>query len=323
MKIAIYGAGAIGCMLAAKCCEAGHEVAVVARGATLVSLADQGVGLKEGGEPKFYPVRAVADLGELEEQDLIIVSVKQTSFNQIAPAISKNLGPRTKVVLAMNGVPWWFLSGMRAEGQGETLSTLDPAGNLNDLIALDRVFGCVVHLSCILLSPGVSHLRMGNRLVIGGATDQSSDDVSQLITDLTGVGLDAVLTDQIRQEIWFKLWGNMTMNPISALTRATSDVILDDALLHRFICDVMREANEIGAKIGIPIDQTPEDRNRVTRKLGAMKTSMLQDVENGNALEYEALVGAVYEMSQKLNIDSPHLSILYGLIRMLDQNSAR
>lgn len=319
MKVCVYGAGAIGGLFAAQLSASGQPVTVIARGKALAELERNGIGLKSGSDCRFYPVQVKASANEAGMQDLIIISVKQPDLNAILHHITPMLGPKTKVLLAMNGVPWWFLEG---QIENSNLQTLDPDNCLSDLLPTNHIIGCVVHLACTSASPGICELKGGNHLIIGQPDGLHSKDLQAIAEMLISAGFDVSQTNNIRAEIWYKLWGNMTMNPISALTRSTTDQILDDGLVNTFCCQLMREASQIGSKIDCGIDQSPEQRNSATRALGPIRTSMLQDVEKGKALEYEALIGAVYELSEKLGVDAPNLSILYGLIRLLARSNS-
>ena len=223
------------------------------------------------------------------------------------------------VLTAMNGVPWWFFEGFGESLQGTRLSTIDPKGHIGHAIPAHHVVGCVVHSSCSLDAPGVVRHHFGHDLIVGEPADQKtqvSERVQQLVVDLQAAGFNASASVQIQKDVWYKLWGNMTVNPISAFTGATTDLILQDDLVRDFVSKIMLEAKAIGEKIGIPIAQIPEDRHAVTRKLGAFKTSMLQDVEAGKAVELDALVSVVRELGQLTQISTPYTDALLGLSRL-------
>ncbi len=321
MKICIYGAGAVGTLMGAKLATTGAEVSVIARGTTLQAVRQQGLGLKTEQGIRFVPVSMATDNPvELGVQDLIIIAVKQPALDQVSRSIAPLLGEHSKVLLAMNGVPWWFFDGLQGAYAGLKLASVDADGELRQRIPSAQIIGCVVHLASSCPAPAVSFNPFGNKLILGaphGVNDAQTEAVARLLEQ---AGFDVALTAQIQQEIWYKLWGNMTMNPVSALTKATTDKILDDALLNRFCSDAMLEAAQVGVAIGCPIAQTPEARNAVTRQLGAMRTSMLQDADAGKALEVEALIGVVHEIGQKTGIATPNISALYGLIRLFAAN---
>ena len=316
MKVAIYGAGAIGGWLGVKLAQAGCEVSVVARGATLEALQMHGLRLEQGGSVTSVAVRASVDPAGLGAQDLVIVAVKAPAMADVATAIGPLIGPDTIVLTAMNGVPWWFFEGFGAQYAGTRLKAVDPDGAIARAIPARHIIGCVVHASCSLNSPGFVKQHFGNKLIIGEPSGEKTARVKQLLVLLARAGFETVLSDQIQKDAWYKLWGNMTVNPISAMTGATTDLILNDDLVRGFVSSVMLEAREIGARIGIPIEQQPEDRHLVTRKLGAFKTSMLQDVEAGKPVELDALVTVVKELGELTQVPTPFTNALLGLSRL-------
>ncbi|ROZ66689.1 2-dehydropantoate 2-reductase [Ramlibacter sp. WS9] len=316
MKACIYGAGAIGGWIGVKLARAGCDVSVVARGATLEALRSNGLRLQQGDETLSTPVKADASPAELGVQDLVVVAVKEPSMADVAQAIGPLLGPQTVVLTAMNGVPWWFFEGFGGRFAGTRLKAVDPEGNIARAVPAHHIIGCVVHASCSLNGPGFVQHHFGNKLIIGEPSGEKTPRVRELAALLEKAGFETVLSEQIQKDAWYKLWGNMTMNPVSAITGATTDKVLDDDLVRGFIHEVMLEAKEIGARIGIPIDQTPEDRHVVTRKLGAFKTSMLQDVEAGKAVELDALVTVVKELGELTQVPTPFTDALLGLARL-------
>jgi 2-dehydropantoate 2-reductase len=317
MKVCIYGAGAIGGWMGVKLAQAGCELSVVARGGTLQALQENGLRLQQqAGEPASVKVRASASPADLGVQDLVIVAVKAPAMTEVAKAITPLLGPNTVVLTAMNGVPWWFFEGFGGRYSGTRLKSVDADGSIARAVPANHIIGCVVHASCSLDAPGQVRQHFGNKLIIGEPSGEKTPRVRQLAALLEKAGFEAVLSDQIQKDAWYKLWGNMTMNPISAITGATTDRVLDDELVRGFIHQVMLEAKEIGARIGIPIDQSPEDRHVVTRKLGAFKTSMLQDVEAGKAVELDALVTVVKELGELTEVPTPFTDALLGLARL-------
>jgi 2-dehydropantoate 2-reductase len=316
MKVCIYGAGAIGGWIGVKLAQAGCEVGVVARGATLQALQSNGLRLQQGDETLSAPVRASAAPAELGVQDLVIVAVKAPAMAEVARNIRPLLGPDTMVLTAMNGVPWWFFQGFGGDYAGRRLQAVDPDGSIAEAIPARHIIGCVVHASCSLREPGWVQHHMGNKLIVGEPSGEKTPRVQQLAALLEKAGFEAVLSEQIQKDAWYKLWGNMTVNPVSAMTGATTDRILDDELVRGFISAVMLEAREIGARVGIPIAQQPEDRHQITRKLGAFKTSMLQDVEAGKPVEIDALVTVVREMGEMTGVATPFTDALLGLSRL-------
>ncbi len=322
MKVCIYGAGAIGGWIGVHLAQTGHEVSVVARGATLDALQKNGL---QCVQTQAADARIKADVkvsvqpADLGPQDLVIVAVKAPAMADVAKGIAPLLGPNTLVMTAMNGVPWWFFQGFGGKLQGTTLNTIDPEGRIAQAIPAHHVVGCVVHASCSLDAPGVVRHHFGQGLIVGEPAAQNGEvsaRVQQLVADLQAAGFNASASAQIQKDVWYKLWGNMTVNPISAITGATTDLILKDDLVRDFVSKVMLEAKAIGEKIGIPIAQMPEDRHAVTMKLGAFKTSMLQDVEAGKTVELDALVSGVRELGQLTQVNTPYTDALLGLSRL-------
>ena len=316
MKVCIYGAGAIGGWIGSGLAQAGCSVSVVARGATLDALQLHGLRMKQGWQVTSQAVASSALPAELGVQDLVVLAVKTPSLPEVVRQIAPLLGTETIVLTAMNGVPWWFLQSFGGALAGTRLTSIDPGGALAEALPVRRIIGCVVHASCSAPEPGLVQHHFGNKLIVGEPTGEKTPRLQQLAALLEKAGFETEVSAQIQQDIWFKLWGNMTVNPISALTGATTDRIMDDQLVRGFISSVMLEAKEIGARIGIPIDQQPEDRHQITRKLGAFKTSMLQDVEAGKAVELDALVGSVRELGQLTGVATPFTDALLGLARL-------
>jgi 2-dehydropantoate 2-reductase len=302
--------------------QTGHDVSVVARGATLEALQKNGLQCVQTQSPEARlkaKVKVSALPADLGTQDLVVVAVKAPAMADVAQGIAPLLGPNTMVLTAMNGVPWWFFQGFGDKLQGATLNTIDPDGRIAKAIPAHHVVGCVVHSSCSLDGPGVVRHHFGQGLILGEPAEQNgkvSTRVQQLVADLQAAGFNASASAQIQKDVWYKLWGNMTVNPISAFTGATTDLILKDDLVRDFVSKIMLEAKAIGEKIGIPIAQTPEDRHAVTMKLGAFKTSMLQDVEAGKTVELDALVSVVRELGQITQVSTPYTDALLGLSRL-------
>ena len=315
-KVAIVGAGAIGGWLGVHLARAGAQLSVLARGDTLAALHKNGLQLHQGGELHSVQVTASNDAAALGVQDLVVISVKAPALASVAQQIGPLLGPHTVVLTAMNGVPWWFLQGFGGPVQGRALTTIDPQDMIARAIPTQHVVGCVVHASCSVDTPGVIRHHFGDGLIVGEPSGQATARVQALHALLQKAGFNATLSPQIQKDIWFKLWGNMTVNPISAITGATSDRLLDDDLVRGFMSNVMLEAKAIGERIGIPIAQAPEDRHAVTRKLGAFRTSMLQDVQAGKPVELDALVSAVRELGQLTGVATPFTDALLGLSRL-------
>ena len=316
MRIAIVGAGAIGGWIGARLAHSGEQVSVLARNETLAAIRSNGLQLQSGEQTIKADVAASDRPAELGPQDLVVVALKGPALVAAAPAIAQLLGPATAVLSAMNGIPWWFFSGLHGPLMGKSLQSVDPGGVVSAEISPERVIGCVVHASCTKAAPGVSVHKMGNGMIFGEPGGAHSERITQAATAFRKAGFDITVSTRIQQDIWYKLWGNMTMNPISALTAATADRILDDPLVRSFILRVMAEAAEVGGRIGCPITESGEDRMQVTRKLGAFRTSMLQDAEAGRALEIDMLLGAPREIAGLLQLPTPEMDALHGITRL-------
>jgi 2-dehydropantoate 2-reductase len=316
VKIAIYGAGAVGGFLGARLARAGHLVSAVARGGTLEALRARGLRIESGEGLVLARVEATDDPATLGPQDLVVVAVKAPALGDVARRIGPLLARATVVMTAMNGVPWWFFDRFGGRYAGTRLASVDPDGAIAAAIPSHHVVGSVVHLACTVAQPGVVHHVAGNRLILGEPGGEDTPRLRRLEATLRGAGLEVEVSPRIQADVWYKLWGNMTMNPVSAITGATSDRILDDPLVNRFCLEVMAEAARVGARIGCPITQSGEERNAVTRKLGAFKTSMLQDVEAGRSVELDALVAVVGEIGRLVGEPTPCTDALLGLARL-------
>ena len=322
MKVCVVGAGAVGGLVAG---WLGHRLgpqdltlSVLARGETLAALQRDGLRVEQAGGPVVVQPILASDQPEvLGVQDLVVVAVKGPALGAVAPAVRALSGAHTTVLVAMNGIPWWYFDHLEGPAQGLRLATVDPGDRIRAHIPTERVLGCVVHLSAGTSGPGVVSHAFGNRLILGEPAGGDSLRLQQVGDLLARGGFVVETSPRIQREIWFKLWGNMTMNPISALTGATGDRILDDTLLRAYLNAMMLEAREIGARFGIPIEQHPEQRHEVTRKLGALRTSMLQDTEAGRPLEIDALLSAVCEVGRRLHMPTPHLDSLLGMTRLM------
>lgn len=316
MNLCIVGMGAIGGLIGARMVEAGFALNCLARGETLKVLRQHGLRIQSDAGTRAFQVKASDDPAQLGKQDVIIIAVKAPALAGLTRSIRALMHDGTVVVPAMNGVPWWFFEGFGGPCSGMKLRTVDPEGMIGAAIPTRQVLGCVVHLSATVPSPGVVRPAMGNRVIIGQPDGGLSPASVQVAEAFRRAKFDLEVCDQIQREIWYKLWGNMTMNPVSSFTGATCDRILDDALVRAFLSRCMVEAAAIGARIGIRIDADPEERHAVTRKLGAFKTSMLQDVEAGKTIELDALVSVVREIGQQLKMETPWIDTMLGLTRL-------
>lgn len=321
-RICIVGAGSIGGWIGAKLSRCtGVQLSVFARGATLAALQRDGLQLRLKDAQIQAQVQASNNAAQLGEQDLVILAVKAPAVRDVAAQITPLLGKETMLLCAMNGVPWWFFNGFGGELAGTQLRSVDADGQIAQHLDAQHIIGSVVHASCAIQSPGVIAHNFGNGLIIGEPSGEQTPRVLALLALLSDADFEATLSAQIQKDIWYKLWGNMTVNPVSAITGATTDKILGDDLLRGFISAVMLEAKAIGERISIAIAQQPEDRHQVTLKLGAFKTSMLQDVEAGRAVELDALVSAVREIGQLCKLPTPYTDALLGLSRVHAQRN--
>jgi len=316
-KICIVGAGAVGGFLGTRLAAQGHQVSALARGDNLSALVQHGWRLRTAAGEETAPAIASDRADQLGVQDIVIITVKAPALPAVADVIAPLIGPHTLVVPAMNGVPWWFCKNL--PGFEAPLSCIDKDGRVARAIPYEQLLGCVVHFSVSTAAPGVTVHKMGQGLIFGEPAGGASARVENLAALFAGAGFDVTTSADIRYDIWYKLWGNMTMNPISALTGATGDRILADPLVRAFCCAAMEEASAIGRGIGCHVQQSPEQRLAVAAKLGAFKTSMLQDVESGRPIELDALVGAVAEIGQRLGLASPNIDALMGLGRLFGQ----
>jgi 2-dehydropantoate 2-reductase len=323
MRIAIVGAGAIGGLIGVPLARQGQDVSVLARGATLQALRSGKWRVGPKGAAIEANVRASDSASTLGIQDIIVIAVKSPALADASRALQPMIGPDTIVIPAMNGVPWWFLLDGCGSLPPTRLGSVDPEGLIEEDIPLRHVVGCVVHASAYLCAPAHVVHQAGNTLVLGEPRGGMSPRASCLAKLFTDAGFDIVQSENVRRDIWYKLWGNMTMNPISAMVRATSDAILADDLVRAFMLRIMSEAKEIGRHIGCEIGESGEARLDVARKLGAFKTSMLQDAEAGRPLEIDALVAAPQEIARLVGLQTPNLDTLLGLSRLYAQSNAR
>jgi 2-dehydropantoate 2-reductase len=322
MRICVVGAGAIGGVIAARLAATGEaDVSVLARGATLAAIRDCGLRLSSpesmsAGAAIATRVAASDDAAELGEQDFVVVAVKAQSMAGVAASVGGLLGPDTAVLSTLNGVPWWFLDGFGGPAAGRHLDSVDPDGFIASALPASRVIGGTVHLSASSPAPGEVSWRSGNGLIIGELDGASSPRLDALAGALRAGGFEVTVSPRIRDDVWYKLWGNLTLNPICALTNASTGPTLDDDLVRDFISSAMLEARAIGERIGCPIAQSPQDRHAVTRKLGDFAPSMLQDARAGRSLELDALTGAVRELGALVGVPTPYTDAIHGLARL-------
>lgn len=317
MNICIVGAGAVGCLIGTRLAARGAcAPSVLARGAALQALRLHGWRGDLDDGRLAATARVVERAEDLGQQDLVILAVKSPALRDAVRQLGPLLGEHTIVLPAMNGVPWWFC----AERPGldpAPLRSVDPDGAIAAAIPLHHVLGCAVHATAACPEPGLVRQRGGARLVIGEPAGGPSERAQRVCEVLRQAGFEAELSADIRRDIWYKLWGNLTTNPVSALTGATVEQIVADPLVQRLCLQAMAEARELGQRLGCPIEQTPEQRQAITARLGAFKTSMLQDVLAARPLEIDAIVGAVHELGLRVGLPMPQVDALLGLVRLM------
>jgi 2-dehydropantoate 2-reductase len=317
MRIAVYGAGAIGGLLGAKLAKAGAaEVSLVARGAHLAAMKADGLTLVEGEERTTVRVRATDDPAELGPQDAVVVALKAHSVPAVVPAMKAMLGPETAVVWAVNGVPWWYFHGLAGPWEGRRLESVDPGGVQWEGIGPQRIVGCVVYPAAEVDAPGVVRLVEGDRFTLGEPSGEKTARVEALSKALQAAGFRSPVRPQIRDEMWVKLWGNLSFNPISALTHATLEQICGDPGTRATARAMMVEAQAIGERLGVRFAVSVDKRIDGAAAVGAHKTSMLQDLERGRPMEIDALVTAVQEMGRLVEVPTPTIDAVLALVRM-------
>ena len=312
MKTCVVGAGAIGGWIAAELAIAGSDVSVIARGDTLRLIDSEGLRLTENCTTHCVAVATAEDPADLGEQDLVVVAVKAPALPEIAPMLEPLIGPDTIILPMLNGVPWWFTD--------EPLWSVDPDCAIADAFPVGQIVGCVVHASCRREAPNHVHVVHAQKLILGEPSGGVSDRIERLKALIERTGIPCEVSDNVRAAIWYKLWGNATINPLSALTRSTADKLLNDLAICALMAEAMDELASVGAAIGCPISESAEDRMGVTARLGAFKSSMLQDVEAGRPIELEALLGAPREIAQQVDIATPQLDRIYAMTRLLSEN---
>jgi len=316
MRIAIFGAGAIGGYVGAKLSAAGADVTLVARGPHLKAMQENGLKLIEDGVETVVHPRAVLDGREAGPQDYVLLALKAHSITPALDSIMPLIGPETAVVTAQNGVPWWYFHGIESPYAGR-IESVDPGGRIWEMIGPERVIGCVVYPACEIIEPGVVLHQEDTRFSLGEPDGSRTERTSVLAKALIGAGLRAPVRTRIRNEIWVKLWGNVAMNPISALTRATLENIGGQPATRAFARAVMVEveaiANALGEKMPVGVDA----RLNGAAEVGAHKTSMLQDLELGRPMEIGAIVTAVVELARLTSTAAPNLEALDGMVRLL------
>jgi 2-dehydropantoate 2-reductase len=323
MRICVVGAGAIGGLLAARLAHAGEDVTVIARGAHLAAIKAEGLRLvEEDGRRVTARVAATQVIAEAGPQDVVILGMKAHQVGDVLDDLPALFTPQTLVVTAQNGIPWWYFHGTGGPHAGRVVESVDPGGRIAASLPVDRVIGTVVYPASEIVEPGVIRLIEGNRFSLAEIDNSKTDRVAALSDSLTRAGFKAPVVTDIRAEIWTKLWGNMSFNPISALTHATLGAICRFPLTRQLAADMMREAQAVGEALGIRFRIPIEKRIAGAEAVGEHKTSMLQDVEAGRVMEVEALVGSVVELGDLTGVPIPTISAVYACTRLLAETLA-
>lgn len=324
MKIAVVGAGAIGGYLGAKLSIAGEEVTFIARNKNLAAIQANGFKLilEDGIEEHAPAAKAVQRMSDAGPQDVVLLTVKAHQVGDLLPELEQLLGPKTMVVTMINGIPWWYFQNLPGAYEGRNLESVDPGGRIAQAIGAERIIGSVVYPAAELVAPGVVRLIEGNRFTIGELDGSRSERVEALSQVFMRAGFKAPVSKDIRGEIWLKLWGNLSFNPISALTHATLEDICTFKPTRELAAHMMREAQAIAEKLGVTFKISLDKRIAGAQAVGAHKTSMLQDVEHGRALELDALVGSVVELGRITETPTPTIDTIYAATRLLGHSLA-
>lgn len=324
MKIAVVGAGAIGGYLGGWLSAAGEEVTFIARGANLEAIGRNGMRVtgEDGVEITSKGARALQRMSEAGPQDVVLLTVKAHQVAAVAADLSHLMGDDTTIVTMQNGIPWWYFHKHGGGYEGRQVAAADPDGSISRLVDGHRIVGSVVYPAATLVAPGVVHVVEGKRFTLGEPDGNESPRVQAIAAVLKNAGFKASITNDIRGEIWLKIWGNLSFNPISALTHATLADLLQFAPTRELSIAMMREAEMIANALGITFRVGIDKRIAGAERVGAHKTSMLQDVEAGKAMEIDALIGGVVELARLTGTPTPHIDAVYACVRLLDKTLA-
>jgi 2-dehydropantoate 2-reductase len=320
MRICVVGAGAIGGLLAVKLSAAGAKVSVVIRGAHLQAVRTAGLKLIEADEEIVQSMPAAEHIAELGPQDVLILALKAHQLVPIIDEVAAAISPETCVVTAQNGIPWWYFQKSGGPYEGTRLESVDPGGVISGKVPVSAILGSVVYAACDLIAPGVIRHIEGNRFPLGEIDGSTTPRLRALVEVFRQAGFKSPVMDDIRSDIWLKLWGNLCFNPISALTHATLQDICRFPRTRALAATMMTEAQSIGEKLGVRFKLSLEKRIAVAEAVGAHKTSMLQDIEHGRAMELEALVGSVIELGRITQTPTPTIEVVYALATLLSQS---
>ena len=322
MKICVVGAGAIGGMMAARLARAGHELSVIARGAHLEAIRENGLRYIEGDdEMVITDLRATADLAEITDQDVVLLGVKAHQIEPVAGQLTGMLSDSGVIVTLQNGIPWWYFQKLEGEYQDRVVRTVDPNGAIAAAIDPDRVIGCIAFPAATIAAPGVIRHIEGFRYPVGELDGSESERVKALCDAFVGAGFKSFVLPDIRSEIWLKLWGNLSFNPISALTHATLVDICEFPQTRALAAQMMTEAQQIAEKLGASFRVSLERRIEGAASVGKHKTSMLQDLEVGKALEIDGMLGVVIELGKLTSTPTPAIDTVYALVSLLNKTA--
>ena len=320
MKVCVVGAGAIGGYMAVRIAQAGHDVSVIARGPHLAAIRAHGLKLIEADQELVATnLTATDNIRELGPQDVVLLALKAHQIEAVVEDLSVLLGPKTVLVTLQNGIPWWYFQKLDSPFSGRIVKTVDPMGVLFNNIDPERLIGCIAYPAATIAEPGVVQHVEGNRFPIGELDGSESERVNQLSGLFTEAGFKSRVLTDIRSEIWLKLWGNLTFNPISAVTHATLVDICQFPLTRALAAAMMTEAQTIGERLGAGFRVPMERRIAGAESVGKHKTSMLQDVEVGKPLEIDGMLGVVVELAEITEVDVPTLRALYACVSLLNK----
>jgi len=323
MRFLIAGAGAIGAYIGALMSRAGFDVTLFGRGPHLLAMQERGVQVKSGEGDFLARPTLTSSLEDVGPVDVVILAVKAHSLTQLAPRLKAVLGPETVIVSTQNGIPWWYFQGCGGDWEGLRLERVDPGGVISEAIEAQRVVGSIVYFSTEVSEPGVVRYISGNRITLGEPNGTRSERCRRIAEALIASGLRCPVTTQIRQEIWVKLLGNASFNPVSALTRATIAQMIRDPAVCSLIRSVMEEVTGVAHKLGMDLPISIEQRIAGAARVGEHKTSMLQDLEAGRPMELEALAGSVVELGERVDLPMPYLRTVYSCARLLAESTTR
>jgi 2-dehydropantoate 2-reductase len=317
MKICIYGAGAIGGYIGVMLKRAGADVSVIARGSHLEAIKQNGLKLQIGDEELSAEMPASSNPADLGPQDYVIVALKAHQAWEVAREMAPLLGPSTAVVTAQNGLPWWYFYGIEGQYANRRIESVDPGGRQWDAIGPERIIGCTVYPATEVIAPGVVKHIDGDKFGLGEPNRAKTERTEKLSALFSSAGLKAPILPEIRNDIWLKLWGNLCFNPISVLTRATLDIVATDAGTRALSRNMMLEAERIGRRIGVHFRVDVERRINGAARVGAHRTSMLQDLERGRPLELDAMLTSVQELGRLVELETPHIDAVLALAQQL------